>query len=99
MLLVALALLGVVTLVAVDRVRSHAAGVAPAQSALAEYAIDWFTIDGGGAMNSSGGVYGLSGTIGQHDAGASIGSPYELNGGFWPGAQARYIVALPIAAK
>ena len=32
------------------------------------YAIDWHTIDGGGGT-STGGVYAVSGTIGQHDAG------------------------------
>ena len=32
------------------------------------YQIDWFTIDGGGGT-STGGVYSVSGTIGQPDAG------------------------------
>jgi hypothetical protein len=32
------------------------------------YSIDWFTIDGGGGT-STGGVYSVSGTIGQPDAG------------------------------
>ena len=32
------------------------------------YSIDWFTIDGGGGT-STGGVYAVSGTIGQPDAG------------------------------
>ena len=52
------------------------------------YSIDWFTIDGGGGT-SSGGVYSLSGTIGQHDAGGPMtGGQYSVTGGFW---------ALPIA--
>ncbi len=52
---------------------------APAQN----YSIDWFTIDGGGGT-SSGGVYSLSGTIGQPDAGATMtGGQYTLVGGFW----------------
>ena len=35
------------------------------------YSIDWFTIDGGGGT-STGGVYSLSGTIGQPDAGGPL---------------------------
>jgi hypothetical protein len=50
----------------------------------AQYAIDWFTIDGGGGV-SGGGNYSLSGTIGQPDAGAMTGGGYTLEGGFWPG--------------
>jgi hypothetical protein len=55
-----------------------------ANSALAQsYNIDWFTIDGGGGT-STGGVYSVSGTIGQPDAGATMsGGNYSLNGGFW----------------
>src|SRR5213083_2827087 len=53
-------------------------------TALAQsYSIDWFTIDGGGGT-STGGVYSVSGTIGQPDAGAAItGGNYSLTGGFW----------------
>ena len=51
----------------------------------AQYSIDWFTIDGGGGT-SIGGVYSVSGTIGQPDVGATIGGgSYTLQGGFWPG--------------
>jgi hypothetical protein len=47
------------------------------------YSIDWFTIDGGGGT-STGGVYSVSGTIGQPDAGAVMsGGNYTLQGGFW----------------
>jgi hypothetical protein len=46
------------------------------------YSIDWFTIDGGGGT-SSGGVYAVSGTIGQPDAGVMSGGAYSLVGGFW----------------
>ena len=51
----------------------------------AQYAIDWFTIDGGGGI-SSGGSYTLSGTIGQPDANpvTLTGGSYTLEGGFWP---------------
>src|SRR5881396_96795 len=52
-------------------------------AALAQsYSIDWFTIDGGGGT-SAGGVYSVSGTIGQPDAGAMSGGNFSLTGGFW----------------
>ena len=51
-------------------------------SARAQYAIDWFTIDGGGGQ-SSGGAYTLQGTIGQSDSATSSGGNYTLHGGFW----------------
>jgi hypothetical protein len=47
------------------------------------YSIDWYTIDGGGGT-STGGVYSVSGTIGQPDAsGAMTGGNYSVVGGFW----------------
>lgn len=46
------------------------------------YAIDWWTIDGGGGT-SAGGAYSVTGTIGQPDAGTMSGGPYTLVGGFW----------------
>lgn len=49
----------------------------------AQYAIDWHTIDGGG-RTSTGGVYAVSGTIGQPDAGpAMTNGQYAVTGGFW----------------
>lgn len=54
-----------------------------AAAALAQsYSIDWHTIDGGGGT-STGGVYSVSGTIGQPDAGTMSGGTYSLDGGFW----------------
>ena len=48
------------------------------------YNLPWWTIDGGGGMDSAGGVYTLSGTIGQPDAGVPMkGGTYALQGGFW----------------
>jgi len=49
------------------------------------FAIDSFTIDGGGGT-SSGGNYTLTGTIGQPDAGGGTltGGTFTLQGGFWP---------------
>jgi hypothetical protein len=46
------------------------------------YSIDWYSIDGGGG-SSSGGVYTVTGTIGQPDAGVMSGGNYSLVGGFW----------------
>lgn len=51
--------------------------------AFAQYSIDWYKVSGGGGT-STGGVYSLSGTIGQHDAGGPMTGPgYSLVGGFW----------------
>jgi hypothetical protein len=46
------------------------------------YQVDWFTLDGGGGT-SAGGVYTLSGTIGQPDAGEMSGGNFSVVGGFW----------------
>src|SRR5204862_1743204 len=46
------------------------------------FSIDWFTVDGGGGT-STGGVYSVSATIGQPDAGTMSGGAYTLDGGFW----------------
>jgi len=55
----------------------------PASSIAQSYSIDWHTIDGGGGT-STGGVYSVSGTIGQPDAsGLMTGGPYSVVGGFW----------------
>lgn len=49
------------------------------------YSVPWFKIAGGGGMQSTGGVYALSGTIGQVDTGrvASTNDSYRLESGFW----------------
>ena len=55
----------------------------PAFSHAQSYSIDWHKIAGGGGT-STGGVYSVSGTIGQHDAGGPMtGGNYSLTGGFW----------------
>ena len=51
----------------------------------ADYDLSWTTIDGGGVMFSTGGDFGLFGTIGQPDAGEMTGGIYTLTGGFWFG--------------
>ena len=55
-----------------------------------DYAIDWYTIDSGGAGPadaSTGGNYTLSGAVGQPDARnhpePMTGGNYKLTGGFW----------------
>ena len=47
-----------------------------------QFAINWFTIDGGGGT-STGGAFSVSGTIAQPDAGALSGGNFTLQGGFW----------------
>ena len=42
-----------------------------------------WTIDSGGTINSAGGDFELSGTIGQPDAGVMEGGGFALTGGFW----------------
>ena len=63
------------------------------------YSVDWYKVAGGGGT-STGGVYAVSGTIGQPDAsGAMSGGNYSVTGGFWalvqvvqtPGAPTLYI--------
>ena len=47
------------------------------------YTIDWYKVAGGGGT-STGGVYSVSGTIGQHDvSGAMTSGNFSLTGGFW----------------
>ena len=54
------------------------------------YSIDWFKIAGGGGT-STGGVYQLSGTIGQPDVGPVMtNGQFSVTGGFW---------VLPIAVQ
>jgi hypothetical protein len=47
------------------------------------YSINWYKVSGGGGT-STGGVYSVSGTVGQHDAGGPMsGGSYSVTGGFW----------------
>jgi hypothetical protein len=47
------------------------------------YDIDWYKVAGGGGTSTAS-VYSVSGTIGQHDAGAPMtGDNYSLTSGFW----------------
>jgi hypothetical protein len=54
--------------------------------AYGQFAVPWFTIDGGGVQGSTGGTFSLSGTVGQPDSGQELaGGSFTLIGGFWPG--------------
>ncbi len=93
LLVIAIALLGVVSASALPL--RFASG-----TIVASYGLDWWTVDGGGASSSSGGSYSLDGTIGQPDAGTSIGGTYALAGGFWGGgAAAGYDLFLPLVVR
>jgi hypothetical protein len=50
-----------------------------------DFEIEWYTVDGGGVMWSTGGNFELGGTIGQPDANSLVmtGGSFELTGGFW----------------
>jgi hypothetical protein len=63
------------------------------------YSIDWYKISGGGGT-STGGVFTVNGTIGQHDSGQVFaGGNFSITGGFWsiiaavqtPGAPTLYV--------
>ena len=57
----------------------------------AMFELSWYTIDGGGVVESTGGGFGLSGTIGQPDAGVVMtGGGFALTGGFWAAANDTY---------
>jgi hypothetical protein len=67
----------------------------PPSTALAQYSIPWHTIDGGGGT-STGGVYSVSGTIGQPDAGGPMtNGQYSVTGGFWALPQAVQVTGAP----
>jgi len=50
--------------------------------AQSNFVINWSTIDGGGGT-STGGVFSVSGTVGQPDAGRMSGGNFGVEGGFW----------------
>jgi hypothetical protein len=66
-----------------------------------DYAITWWTVDGGGGV-SQGGDYTLQGTIGQPDTGSSQGGEYSLVGGFWAGIVdwvGQFLIHLPVVFR
>ena len=59
------------------------------------YSIDWWKIAGGGGT-STGGVYSVSGTVGQPDAsGPLTNGQYSVTGGFWVLPQAVQVAGAP----
>jgi hypothetical protein len=50
--------------------------------ALPQFAVDWSAVAGGGGT-STGGVYAVSGTIGQPETSTIRGGDFTLVGGFW----------------
>jgi hypothetical protein len=57
--------------------------VVPSLGFAQSYSIDWYKVSGGGGT-STGGVYSVSGTIGQPEAGSALsGGNYSVTGGFW----------------
>ena len=57
--------------------------LAALSNASAQYSVDWYKVAGGGGT-STGGVYSVSGTIGQPDAGGPMtNGQYSVTGGFW----------------
>jgi hypothetical protein len=61
------------------------------------YDLQWYTIDGGGAV-SSGGSFDLVTTAGQPDAGALTGGNFSVGGGFWPGVAGESATGVMIAS-
>jgi hypothetical protein len=55
-------------------------------SALGQFTIDWYTVDGGGGTVSEG-AFEISATIGQPDAGSFSAGDYVIEGGFWGGTE------------
>ena len=69
-------------------------------AAPAGYALDWWTVDGGGGTwSDTGGQYELNGTSGQPDAGVWSDGDYTLTGGFWSGGEVEYRAYIPMVLK
>lgn len=63
---------------------------------VAQYALDWHTIDGGGGT-STGGGYSVTGTIGQPGAGLTLsGGDFTVVGGFWAVPTAVQVTNAPL---
>src|SRR5262245_51388622 len=55
----------------------------PAIGFAQQYSINWYKVSGGGGTSTNG-QYGITGTIGQPDAGGAMsGGNYSVTGGFW----------------
>lgn len=73
----------------------------PVYANISDFELQWFSIDNGGTISSSGGSYTLSGTIGQPDAGVLDGGDYTIQGGFWNSNTARSLldIFMPVVVK
>lgn len=65
-----------------------------------DFALAWWTVDGGGGA-SSGAGFGLQGTVGQSDAGPTLqGGGYALKGGYWAaGGASANLLYLPLVQR
>jgi hypothetical protein len=59
-----------------------------AAAGAAAYAIDWYSINGGGTVNATSTNYQMGASIGQSVAGAGTSTNYQMGIGFWYGAGA-----------
>ena len=48
-----------------------------------DFAMEWNSVDGGGIMYFTGGLFDVGATFGQPDAGSMSGDCFSLIGGFW----------------
>lgn len=65
------------------------------------YELTWSTVDGGGGIMSTGGVYSVDGTIAQPEAGLLSGGDLTVGGGFLPGGEIapEYRIYLPLVMR
>lgn len=61
---------------------------ATAAQAPAAFQLNWYSINGGGAINASSTNYQMGLSVGQSVAGAASGTNYNMGIGFWYGAEA-----------
>lgn len=69
--------------------------LALAGTAMGQFDVPWYTVDGGGASFFTGGSLRLCGTIGQSDTGQMSGRDFVLSGGFWPGGNSAIPSSVP----
>ena len=96
-----LALAGLLLLMSVVQAQTGNQPEPPASNTAAGYDLSWWTVDSGGVVEAgSPGLYSLSGSIGQPDAGLVLtGGGYTLAGGFWGGAATQYRIYLPLVLR
>ena len=61
---------------------------APTSASPAAYQLNWYSINGGGAINATSTNYQMGLSVGQSVAGAASGTNYDVGIGFWYGASA-----------